>query len=90
MNKSSGGATSRIRLTDRDVWFYEDNVARMLGIMDEVRGITLSISDADVLEAVARRLATITEYAGQTRRSLIAHRDARQLGDESRQDGEER
>ncbi len=88
MNKSSGGTTSRIRLTDRDVWFYEDNGARMLHIMNEVRGITLDISDADVLEAVARRLASITEYAGQTRRSLIAHRDARQLGD-GQNDGSE-
>ena len=46
--------------------------------MDEIRGITLDVTDADLLELIARRLANITELAGQTRRALIEHRDGKQ------------
>ena len=83
MSKSNDGLASRIRLTDRDVWFYEDSIARQLSIMDEIRGITLDVTDADLLELIARRLANITELAGQTRRALIEHRDRKQgVGEE--------
>lgn len=81
MNRSSG--STRTRLSNDDIKFYEENVARMLSIMDEVRGITLDVTNADLLELISRRLAYITEYAGQTRRSLIARRDDEQLGGES-------
>lgn len=78
MSKLNDGLASRTRLTDRDVWFYEDSIARQLSIMDEIRGITLDVTDADLLELIARRLANITELAGQTRRALIEHRDSKQ------------
>lgn len=69
----------RRRLANGDIEFYEDNIARMLHIIDEVKAISVSIDDPDVLEAVYRRLAAIVEQAGETRRSMIDHRDDRQL-----------
>ncbi len=82
MNKSNNGhvMTARKRISNADVEFYEDNIARMLHILNEVRGITLDVTEADLMEAIAMRLAAITESAGQTRRALIAHRDGKQLG----------
>lgn len=79
MSKSSNG--QRRRISNGDVEFYEENIARMLHILNEVRGITLDVTDADLMEAIAMRLAAITESAGQTRRALIAHRDSKQLGE---------
>lgn len=40
----------------------------------------MDVTDADVMEKITRRLASITEAAGQTRRALIEHRDSRQYG----------
>ena len=78
MTLSDGSTRRRIKLTHGRTAFYEDNIARQLRIMDEIRAITVTIDDPDVLEAVARRLATIAEAAGQTRRALIDERDAEQ------------
>lgn len=75
--------TTRRRISNREVAFYEENIARMLHIMNEVRGITLDVTDADVMELIAGRLAHITEAAGRTRRALIAARNEQQTGDES-------
>lgn len=83
MSSWNGGfPTARKRISNREVEFYEENIARMLHILNEVRGITLDVTDADVMELIANRLAHITEAAGRTRRSLIAARDERQMGDE--------
>ena len=68
------GGPARMRISNRDVAFYEDNTARQLRIMNLVRSITLLVTDADVLEQIAGPLAMITESAGQTRRALIEHR----------------
>ena len=82
MNTSAGGR--RKRISDADVRFYEDNIARLLRIMREARGITLDVDDPDLLEAIAGRLASIIEQAGKTRRALIERRDAAQrTGDEN-------
>lgn len=81
MGRSGDGKVRRTRISDRDVEFYEENIARMNGIINQVRGIMLDVSDPAVLEAISGRLTIIIERAGQTRRALIAHRDARQLGD---------
>lgn len=82
MSSINGGTpTTRRRISNRDVEFYEENIARMLRIMREVRSITLDVTDADVMELIAGRLANITEAAGRTRRSLIAERDEQQMGE---------
>lgn len=62
---------SRRRLSDADLAFYEDNVARQLRIIERVRVITLDL-DADSLAHVHRFLTDIIEAAGGTKKDLIA------------------
>lgn len=80
MDRSGGGKArrSRTRISNGDVEFYEENIARMLSIINEVRGISLDVTDPALLESIIGRLARITEQAGRTRRSLIAQRDEQQ------------